>query len=258
MRLKIIYNTFLKARPVDTSQLAYGSKTSAYLGTEFELSSYSWAANGHIKATFTNPLPRNQAVWYVFANHVQVFDHNLVPINLIPPLNSQIPSPTPEPPPTPRSGSKPPKISAAKWRWPMTGTSMGPRTEFGYARGRLHAGVDIGGYTPDECYAASDGTVTYIKQDTSGATGRMVEITRSDGWKHVYMHLKSIKVELQQSINSGDLIGIRGGSGFGAEGLEIDGGGYSIHLHFEVHNSDGKPINPRSVLPDDYSVPILE
>lgn len=139
----------------------------------------------------------------------------------------------------------------------MRGTSMGSRTEFGYARGRLHAGVDIGGYTPDECFAASDGVVTYVKRDTSGLNGRMIEIIRPDGWKHIYLHLRSIFVELNQNIEPSQLIAIRGGSGFGSEGLEIDGGGYSIHLHFEIHNPDGTPVNPRLYLPKDGSVPNL-
>lgn len=257
MRLKIIVNTIFKDRPVPTSELAHDKKISAYLGTEFEISSYAWAANKHLKVTFISPLPRDRKVWYVFFEHVQIFDNNLVPVNLIPisvgseedPKGSD---PIVDAPP------KKPQPSSSKWQWPMTGTSMNAKTEFGYARGRLHAGVDIGGYTPDECYAASEGVVTYVKRDRGGAEGRMIEITRPDGWKHTYLHLRSIQVELNQAIERGDLIGIRGGSGFGCEGLEIDGGGYSIHLHFGVYTPESEPINPRTVLPDDGSVPILE
>ncbi|NJK39474.1 MAG: M23 family metallopeptidase [Oscillatoriales cyanobacterium RM2_1_1] len=255
MRLKIIVNTVFKDRPVSASELAYEKKTSASLGTEFEISTYAWAPNKHLKISFIAPLPRDQKIWYVFFDHVQLFDRNLVPIDLTP---IEVP---PEPGPGSATvGESPPKpkIPSSKWRWPLTGTSMNAKTEFGYARGRLHAGVDIGGYTADECYAASDGQVTYIKGDRGGAEGRMLEITRPDGWKHLYLHLRSIQVELNQAIAMGELIGIRGGSGFGSEGLEIDGGGYSIHLHFEVRDPAGKPVNPRNILPADGSVPILE
>lgn len=69
--------------------------------------------------------------------------------------------------------------------------------------------------------------------------------------------LQSIRVKVGQTITKGQWIGIRGGSGFGYEGLEIDGGGYSIHLHFEVRQPNGEAVNPRSILPNDGSVPIV-
>lgn len=241
MKLKILINTVLKHRPVQSFELGYNKKVSAYVGTEFEIESYTFARNNHLKVKFAAPFPRNQNIWYIFAPHVQIITENDT-----------------------TSGDYDPNLSEDQlvtspsgWRWPMRGNSMGQRTEFGYARGRLHAGVDIGGFTPDECYAASNGTVTYIKNHTGGAEGRMIEITRSDGWKHCYLHLRSILIQLDETIEIGQLIAIRGGSGFGSEGLEIDGGGYSIHLHFEIRTPDGNPINPRTVLPDDGSVPIL-
>ena len=243
MKLRIINNTVFKDRPIQSELIAYNRKISAYAGTEFEIESYDLVNDNHYKVIFINPLPRNQNLWYVFCDHVEIIDPNN-------PIKSTQPDLT-----NPSDRDK--LYTSSGWRWPMRGTSMGPRTEFGYARGRLHAGVDIGGYTPDECFAASDGVVTYVKRDTSGLNGRMIEITRSDGWKHIYLHLRSILVELNQNIEPSQLIAIRGGSGFGSEGLEIDGGGYSIHLHFEIHNPEGTPVNPRLYLPNDGSVPNL-
>lgn len=240
MKLIILQNTVFKDRPLQSDLIAYNRKISAYATTEFEIETYNLVENNHFKIVFISPLPRNQNLWYVFCDHVEIVDEN-----------------NPGKSTKPDSSNRDKLYTSSGWIWPMTGTSMGSRTEFGYARGRLHAGVDIGGYTSDECCAASDGTVTYVKRDTSGTEGRVIEITRSDGWKHVYLHLRSILVELNQQIETGQLIAIRGGSGFGCEGLEIDGGGYSIHLHFEIYNPEGTPVNPRLFLPDDGSVPIV-
>lgn len=242
MKLRILRNTVFKDRPIQSNLVAYNRKISAYSGTEFDIETYSFVGNNHIKVVFKDPRPRNNNTWYVFLPHVEIIESE----------NSEGNTQTN------RDHIFEPKVdSSLEWIWPMRGTSMGARTEFGYARGRLHAGVDIGGYTPDECYAASDGTVTYIKRDRGGANGRMIEITRPDGWKHIYLHLRSISVELNQNIKIGQFIAIRGGSGFGSEGLEIDGGGYSIHLHFEIRNPNDEPVNPRLYLPDDGSVPIV-
>ena len=243
MKLRVVKNTVFKDRPLQSHLIAYNRKVSAYMGTEFEIETYNLAENNHIKVTFYKPRPRNLKIWYVFFPHVEIVDENH-------PGTAAKPDST-------DSSDRDKLYTSSDWVWPMKGTSMGSRTEFGYARGRLHAGVDIGGYTPDECCAAGDGVVTYVKRDTGGPNGRMIEITRPDGWKHVYLHLRSISVELNQQIEIGQFIAIRGGSGFGSEGLEIDGGGYSIHLHFEIHNPEGTPVNPRLYLPRDGSVPIL-
>ena len=239
MKLQVLEHTIFKLHPVVAEAVAYNKKISAYRDTIFEIESYSEAEDNHLQVNFLSPKPKNMTTWFVPAHQVKLLE-------------------TDEELTVSRSVSSASfAVSNSEWIWPMTGTSMGSVTEFGYARGRLHAGVDIGGYTPDECYAASDGVVDYIKNDPSGAEGRAIYIKRSNGWEHVYFHLQSIRVEVGQTITQGQFIGVRGGSGFGYEGLEIDGGGYSIHLHFEVHNPDGEKVDPRSILPDDNSVPIV-
>lgn len=239
MKLKVLEHTVFKLHPVGAEAISDQEKICVYHDTIFEIDSYSEVEDNHLKINFRSPKPKNITTWFVLSHQVQLLE-------------------------TDEQLTASPSVSSAsfaaynsEWIWPITGTSMGSRAEFGYARGRLHAGVDIGGYTPDECYAASDGIVDYIKNDCSGAEGRAIYIKRSNGWEHVYFHLQSIRVKVGQKITKGQLIGIRGGSGFGYEGLEIDGGGYSIHLHFEVRKPNGEPVNPRSILPDDGSVPIV-
>ena len=71
----------------------------------------------------------------------------------------------------------------------------------------------------------------------------MIEIDHADGTKSVYMHLTpAILVQEGQSVQAGQKIATRGGSGFGSEN------GYAIHLHFGVY-VNGQDINPRDVLP---------
>lgn len=239
MKLLVIDHTLFKQRCLPGYAVPYNEKISASANTLFEIESYQCIDDQHLQVNFISPKPKNMRTWYVLQSQVKILetDEEIRGESIIKQVRFT--------------------ISNSDWIWPMTGTSMGLRAEFGYARGRLHAGVDIGGYTPDECYAASDGVVDYIDNNTGGAEGRAIYIKRSNGWQHVYFHLQSIKVKVGQTISKGQWIGVRGGSGFGYEGLEIDGGGYSIHLHFEIHKPDGQPIDPRSILPRDGSVPIV-
>lgn len=228
-------STLLKLRPVASSELAANEKVAIAKGATVGLLDYGSSAMNHYQVKLVEPV-QGQDTWHVYTPHVRVLGTDGKPV-----IAQRF------------SGG----TSDLGWSWPMKGTSCGAQCEFGYARGRLHAGVDIGGFTPDECYAASDGVVKMVKNDTSGAEGRALYIQRSDGWQHVYFHLKSIGVQQGQTVKRGQLIGVRGGSGWGAEGVEIDGGGYSIHLHFEIRKPDGEPVNPRSILPDDGSNPIV-
>jgi len=239
MKLQVLEHTIFKLHPVAAEAVAYNEKIAVYCDTIFEIEGYSEAEDDHLRVNFISPKPKNIATWFVPAHQVKLLETD-AELTLSRSVSSASFA-----------------ASNSEWIWPMTGTSMGSRAEFGYARGRLHAGVDIGGYTPDECYAASDGVVDYIKNDPSGAEGRAIYIKRSNGWEHVYFHLQSIRVKVGQTVTKGQFIGVRGGSGFGYEGLEIDGGGYSIHLHFEIRQPNGEKVNPRSILPDDGSVPIV-
>jgi hypothetical protein len=140
-------------------------------------------------------------------------------------------------------------VSKQGWQSPMAieGNSVIPQGEWGFTRGRHHAGIDYGGYgagsDPDAVYAAKSGKITFVKSDPSGGEGRMIEIDHADGTKSVYMHLTpAILAQEGQSVQAGQKIATRGGSGFGSES------GYEIHLHFGIY-VNGQDVNPRDVLP---------
>jgi murein DD-endopeptidase MepM/ murein hydrolase activator NlpD len=134
------------------------------------------------------------------------------------------------------------------WSWPMPPSKVnvaGDKCEFGNARGRPHEGIDLGGYGPDEVFAAANGTVDFTCEiGGAGGYGRMIDIKHPDGWMTRYAHLAKILVKKGQNVTSGQQIGVRGGSGGGSDS------DYPIHLHFETRNPAGKAVNPRSVMPN--------
>jgi murein DD-endopeptidase MepM/ murein hydrolase activator NlpD len=140
-------------------------------------------------------------------------------------------------------------VSKQGWRSPMKieGNSVaGERCEWGEARGRHHAGIDYGGYgvvpDPDAVFAAKSGKIIQRVDNVSSGAGRFVKIDHGDNTASRYLHLASILVSEGMSVQAGQKIGIRGGSGNGSDS------GYDIHLHFEVI-VNGQDINPRDVLP---------
>jgi hypothetical protein len=150
---------------------------------------------------------------------------------------------------TPGNASPDAPTSSAGHIWPMRldgNSSCGPRCEFGYARGRLHAGIDIGGYgsgsNPDDVWATKDGVVDYA--GWASGYGNMVDILHSDGIMTRYAHLASMRVRTGDTVRQGQVVGIRGNTG----------GNFEIHLHYEMRpnsraGSPGSPVDPRSLLP---------
>lgn len=141
----------------------------------------------------------------------------------------------------------PSNVTPDGWRWAMPPNDVnvaGMKCEFGYARNRLHAGIDLGGYGKDDVFAASSGTVDFTCEiGGAGGYGRMIDIKHPNGWMTRYAHLKQVLVKKGDTVQGGQKIGIRGGSGARSDN------DYPYHLHFEVHNPSGKPVDPRSVMP---------
>lgn len=94
-------------------------------------------------------------------------------------------------------------------------------------------GVDIGSNSEDVVVAAYPGQVVVV--GSYGDYGQAVTIAHTGGYTTVYGHLKlgSMPVYSGQWINKGDIIGIVGNTG----------NSYSAHLHFELRNSNGTPLN---------------
>lgn len=127
--------------------------------------------------------------------------------------------------------------------FPVTGVYQcpGPRTSFGTARGRLHAGVDL---TPPlstvsdaqarqlPILAFRDGTVTEV-----GGSFGVVRIDHGEGLSTRYLHNSRILVSNGQKVTAGQEIAKMGDAG--SPGV--------IHLHFEVIRN-GTPVDPAPVI----------
>ena len=103
---------------------------------------------------------------------------------------------------------------------------QGPLFErFGYARGRLHAGIDVAVLGTDSVRAVLPGVVvaTGYLPSYSGY-GRLLRIRHPDGIATLSAHLASVKVRTGERVRRGDVIARAG----------CTGSCTGPHLHFEV------------------------
>ena len=124
-------------------------------------------------------------------------------------------------------------ISSEGFIWPLNGGVTSP---FGERWGRLHAGIDINGYTGQPIAAAKSGVPIYVGAGMSGY-GNVVILDHGGGLSTLYAHLSSFAVTTG-SVDQGDIIGYVG----------CTGSCYGDHLHFEVHLG-GNPVDLMSYLP---------
>lgn len=111
--------------------------------------------------------------------------------------------------------------SAFGWRRdPITGES------------RFHKGVDLKASYGQEVAATNDGTVLFA--GSQGRYGTTVVVGHADGTRTRYAHLSVALVREGDQIAAGGLVGRAGSSGRAT----------APHLHFELLDRDGKPLNP--------------
>ncbi len=104
---------------------------------------------------------------------------------------------------------------------------------FGPRWGRMHNGMDFAADVGHPLVAVADGRVTTAGYNSG--LGHHVRITLDDGTEVTYGHLSAIGVEQGSTVEAGEAIGKVGNSGSST----------GAHLHFEVHNLDGDPIDPQ-------------
>lgn len=100
--------------------------------------------------------------------------------------------------------------------------------------GRLHEGVDIAAPLGAAIQAAADGVVT--RAGYSPSYGNFVEIRHAEGLTSFYAHMRAVArgVRSGQAVRQGQMVGKVGNTG------ELAG----AHLHFEMHDRKGHPLNP--------------
>lgn len=144
-------------------------------------------------------------------------------------------------------------LEAPKTEIVLRGTKERPRTvatgvfekpsrgsvssRFGPRWSSQHTGIDIAVPKGTPNKAADGGTVTFAGWD--GNYGKLIIINHGNGLTTYYAHNDTIKVEKDQKVAKGDVIGTAGTTG------NVTG----PHLHFEVRKN-GTPVDPSEYVPD--------
>ena len=110
------------------------------------------------------------------------------------------------------------------------------RNPFGGRSYEFHPGLDIVGDKGDVVIAPANGTVT--KAGCTGGYGNLIEVDHGNGLMTRYGHLSKIDVQVGDTIERGQEIGLIGSTGRST----------GPHLHFEIRLGE-KAINPRRFLP---------
>lgn len=100
---------------------------------------------------------------------------------------------------------------------------------------KMHAGVDFSVPTGTPVYATGDGIVQFA--GTSSGYGRNVRIRHPKAKRStLYAHLSRVPDDIRPGtrVKRGDVIGYSGNTGLST----------SPHLHYEIHDLNGEPINP--------------
>jgi murein DD-endopeptidase MepM/ murein hydrolase activator NlpD len=100
---------------------------------------------------------------------------------------------------------------------------------------RLHKGVDILVGTGTPVYATGDGVVTRAGRNSGYGINIVLQHPKA-GYETLYAHLSKIPNGIKEGtrVKRGDLIGLSGNTGLSK----------SPHLHYEVHDLDGRGLNP--------------
>lgn len=106
----------------------------------------------------------------------------------------------------------------------------------------FHDGIDIAVPTGTKLYSAVTGTVVTARYSTSA--GNMVTVKTDSGWEITYMHMDSISVSVGQNLIKGQFVGCSGNTGNST----------GPHLHIQVHDADGRRINPIFIIPQSGSI----
>jgi murein DD-endopeptidase MepM/ murein hydrolase activator NlpD len=108
-------------------------------------------------------------------------------------------------------------------------------SNFGWRKWRWHYGTDIKLQIGDTVRCSFDGMVRIAKR--SKTFGNYIVVRHYNGLETIYGHLSKIKVNVNQPIKAGDLLGLGGSTGRST----------GPHLHYEVRYL-GNSINPNDII----------
>ena len=120
--------------------------------------------------------------------------------------------------------------AVVKLQWPAQGTV----TEgFGWRRGPLHSGLDIGILRSLDVRAAASGTVARVGNVLGYEGYGTIVLVAGEGFETLYAHLARARVRVGEWVVAGERIGLAGCTGACS----------GTHLHFELR-LDGIAVDP--------------
>lgn len=125
------------------------------------------------------------------------------------------------------------KIDLSEYRMPVYGRIT---SQFGSRKYRYHYGTDIKLEVGDSVVTSFAGKVRIVDYEARGY-GHYVVIRHDNGLETVYAHLSKVLVELDQVVNTGDIIALGGNTGRST----------GSHLHYEIRFL-GNAINPVKII----------
>ncbi len=113
--------------------------------------------------------------------------------------------------------------------------------------GRRHTGVDLNAPKGTPIYAVLDGVVEVVSNNGPGfrGYGRVIVINHGGRLWSLYSHNSANYVKVGQRVKQGDKIAAVGRTGRAS----------GDHLHFELRNAKGTPLDPMEYLPEEGRLP---
>jgi murein DD-endopeptidase MepM/ murein hydrolase activator NlpD len=112
----------------------------------------------------------------------------------------------------------------------------GPRTPPTPTASSFHHGIDIVASEGTPIHASADGQVVSAAPNSS--FGNLTTISHANGFRTLYAHQSRFGVSAGATVTQGQVIGYVG----------TTGNSTGPHLHFEVHDASGSPIDPMKVI----------
>jgi murein DD-endopeptidase len=111
-------------------------------------------------------------------------------------------------------------------------SSFGPRVHPVSGQASMHNGTDFRAPIGTPIFAVAAAVVQRVAN--TAANGLHVVLLLANGWRVFYLHLSSTSVAIGDTVERGQVLGATGDTG------NVTG----PHLHFEVHDAGGKPLDP--------------
>ena len=133
-------------------------------------------------------------------------------------------------------------------KWPLKSGELSSLFSRTRANGkRKHFGIDIVAPKGTQLYAVLDGIVEIVSNGGNGfrGYGRTIIINHSGVLWTLYSHCTAMNVRVGQKVKQGDVIATVGSTGRAT----------TNHLHFEVRNLKGTPLDPMKYLSEYGALP---